>query len=69
MSESRESENKFYKNSMIAVCDLLGVKRFLYSHPLKEIVEDDFGHIRKIIFSSLSEKETPNHIPTLEESI
>lgn len=67
MENSRINNQLFYKNAMVAVCDILGFKRLLYSIPLEEIVEDDFSYLRKALYSSLHRKKTPEHTPTLEE--
>jgi hypothetical protein len=67
MKDSQMTTQLFYKNAMVAVCDILGFKRLLYSIPLEEIVEDEFDYLRKALYSSLYKKETPEHTPTLEE--
>lgn len=67
MVNSQKAEKLPYQNAMVAVCDILGFKKLLYSRPLEEIVEDDFDYLRKALYSSLFKKATPEHTPTLEE--
>lgn len=52
---------------MVAVCDILGFKKLLYSRPLDKIVNDDFGYLRKAIYSSIHKSATPDYVPTIKE--
>lgn len=67
MNVSSKQKGLFYNNAMVAVCDILGFKAILNSLPLEEIVKEDFGYLRKALYSSLYQEKTPEHTPTLEE--
>ena len=67
MTDNSENRHLFYKNAMVAVCDILGFKAILNSYTLKEIVEDNFVYLRKALYSSLYQERTPEHTPTLTE--
>ncbi|MFC2169663.1 hypothetical protein ACFLRM_03725 [Acidobacteriota bacterium] len=67
MESSHKTKKLFFKDAMVAVCDILGFKNVLYSQPLEDIVKFGFGYLRKAIYYCLHQKNLPEHEPTFDD--
>lgn len=54
-------------NYLVAICDILGFKNLILNNNVEEVVNNSLAYLKRSIYHSITQKEIPDKIPTMNE--